>query len=153
MKSEAPPNELVTADYIEMSSQTTYALNCRTGELHPYFRSGAFEVIRGRNVQAGDRYKTVISENLAKRNGLDLHDTFRVEIKEGMMGPAEEAYEVEKLPEESLISIHKVSSGQIELEAFQNISDICITGVCVCAAGTGSITVGFFKTGKETQPL
>ena len=32
--------------------------------------------------------KRVISENLAKRNGLDLHDTFRVEIKEGMMGPA-----------------------------------------------------------------
>ena len=44
-----------------------------------------------------------------------------------------------------MISIHKVSSGQIELEAFQNISDICITGVCVCAAGTGSITVGFFN--------
>lgn len=87
-----PEDEYLTADYIKMSKQTTRALNCREGDFHPYFRNGAFEITQGRNIQENDCYKAVISENLAERNGLNLHDTFRIEIKAGMMGPTEDEF-------------------------------------------------------------
>lgn len=42
---------------------------------HPFFVNGALELTEGRHVEAGDVGKTIISEELAGRNGLQVGDT------------------------------------------------------------------------------
>ncbi len=63
---------------------------CQNGDLHYNFRTGALNITEGRNIAKGDRFKAVISEWLAKENGLSIGDTFIVETKEGMFQPSEE---------------------------------------------------------------
>lgn len=58
---------------------------CRNGETNKNFRTGALTLSKGRNIQADDHFKAVISEWLAEENGLSVGDSFHVEIKEGMV--------------------------------------------------------------------
>ena len=46
------------------------------------FRTGAIEISEGRNIQEDDQFKAVISEWLARENGLSVGDAIRVETKE-----------------------------------------------------------------------
>lgn len=62
---------------------------CNEGDLHDFFRTGALQITDGRNIMPGDVFQAVISEELAKRNNLQVGDTFVVETKEGAYRPAE----------------------------------------------------------------
>ena len=44
------------------------------GKWHPFFINGALELVEGRNIEAEDSGKAVISEELARRNGLGIGD-------------------------------------------------------------------------------
>ena len=74
---------------VEVKSHTTWIRPCTNGELLTYFRSGAITISSGRNIQEGDRFKAVISESLAQRNGVSVGDTFTVETKEGNFRPSD----------------------------------------------------------------
>ena len=45
------------------------------GQWHPFFINGALQLVEGRNIEAEDNRKAVISEELAQRNGLKIGDT------------------------------------------------------------------------------
>ena len=85
-----PPDDHAEMERVLLNTQTTMMLPCREGNLHTYFRNGAFEITEGRNIQKGDELKAVISTNLAERNGLSVGDTFVVESKEGQYCPSDE---------------------------------------------------------------
>ena len=53
---------------------------CTQSELHEFFRTGAFELIDGRQITPDDKQKVIISENVAERNNLKLGDTFEIKI-------------------------------------------------------------------------
>ena len=78
-----PDGMVLTKEYIEIAKQTILAYCCRDGEFSKNFRTGALEIIKGRNLQDGDKFRTVISEELAERNGLFIGDTITIEVKEG----------------------------------------------------------------------
>lgn len=73
----------VSEEQIEVRRKQTYMWPCRKGELHKNFRTGALTIAEGRNIQEGDSFKAVISEELAERNGLSVGDAVTLEIKEG----------------------------------------------------------------------
>lgn len=78
-------NEPVTAKQIELNRQSILIYPCRKGELDSNFRTGAFSITEGRNIQEGDHYTAVISEWLAEENGLDVGDVFIIEAKDGFL--------------------------------------------------------------------
>ena len=80
---EAIPDEILTEDYIKLAQQEMMAYSCVDGELSKNFRTGALEISEGRNLKKGDLFQTVISEELAERNGLSVGDTITIEVKEG----------------------------------------------------------------------
>ncbi len=50
--------------------------------LQPFFRNGALSLAEGRHLEPDDEYKVVMSEDAARRNGLEAGDTFDVSINE-----------------------------------------------------------------------
>lgn len=64
----------------QLTSNTTAAasngfLPVADSRWHPFFTNGALELVSGRHVANGDQGKAVISDELAKRNGLAIGDT------------------------------------------------------------------------------
>ena len=84
----SPPNAISTEEYRRFRRQDTRILYCEQADMHPYFRNGAFQIIEGRNIEKGDQCRAVISEDLAERNQVGIGDTFRVEVREGMVKAA-----------------------------------------------------------------
>ena len=84
----SPPDDTSDEEYRKFSRQTTSIIYSRRGELHPYFQNGAFQIIKGRNIEEKDQYKAIISEAMSERNQVDLGDTFQVEVREGMVKPS-----------------------------------------------------------------
>ena len=82
-------NEYISQEEVEVRRQTTLALPCRNGELHDDFRTGAFSMTEGRNIEENDNHMAVISSYLAKQNGLSVGDTFTIELKEGIFQPSD----------------------------------------------------------------
>lgn len=74
---------LESLEYDRLKTQEPDIHCCSNGERQELFRNGAFEITEGRNIQEGDQFKVVISEELAEWNGLSVGDTFSVECKEG----------------------------------------------------------------------
>jgi len=85
---EAVPNEVVTEENLELLRQEILVYSCTDGKLSKNFRMGALEISEGRNLKKGDRFQTVISEELARRNDLSIGDTITIEVKEGTYMPA-----------------------------------------------------------------
>ena len=87
---KAEPDDVITEEYIKIAQQEILAYSCTDGKLGKNFSTGALEISEGRNLQIGDRFQTVISEELAERNGLSVGDAITVEIKEGTYLPTKE---------------------------------------------------------------
>ncbi|MCI8785303.1 MAG: ABC transporter permease [Eubacterium sp.] len=79
------PDELIpfTEEYLKMCCHSTDVYSCRNGERHKNFRTGAFSITDGRNLEEEDRFKAVVSDWLAKENGLSVGDSLTLETKEG----------------------------------------------------------------------
>lgn len=77
---------------VKMRRQQTQLFPCSKGELDINFRTGALTISAGRNIQEGDHFKAVISEELAERNHLVIGDTFFVEDKEGIYHPSDDPF-------------------------------------------------------------
>lgn len=73
----------LSAEGDEVMIKTTTLWCCRDGEVQNNFRTGALTISEGRNILTEDHFKAVISEQLAKRNGLSVGDTITVMVKEG----------------------------------------------------------------------
>ena len=65
----------------EILRRTMNVYTSRKSELHQYFRSGAFELEEGRHIQEDDVNKVLISDELAKLNGLTLGDIVTAECR------------------------------------------------------------------------
>ncbi|MBC8569490.1 FtsX-like permease family protein [Zongyangia hominis] len=83
-----------------------YSVN--KGELQEYFRTGAFEIVEGRQIQPGDDHKAVISDELAKLNGLKIGDTFSAECNDIVKNGDHDTTHGEPIPFEivGLFTIH-----------------------------------------------
>lgn len=82
----------LTMDGIRLNMHETSLYCCNDGDLHSFFRTGALEIAKGRNLQEGDSFRAVISEKLAERNGLSVGDAFVVENKEGLYRPSDDPF-------------------------------------------------------------
>jgi hypothetical protein len=71
-----------TPEQAAVSKQVLSLQTCSDTGLHEFFRMGAFELIEGRHITAGDTFKALISADLAGRNGLTVGDTFSCELRE-----------------------------------------------------------------------
>jgi putative ABC transport system permease protein len=71
----------MTLDYFKANTQITNFYGCSDTRLQEWFRNGGFDIAEGRHIEAGDKYKAVISTDLARRNGLTVGDTFTAERK------------------------------------------------------------------------
>ncbi len=60
----------------ELRKQETVYHGCYNSEFHEFFLTGAFELVEGRHIRPDDKNKAVISQDVAKRNGLKLGDRF-----------------------------------------------------------------------------
>ena len=87
---EAVPNEVITEEKLELLKQGILEYSCTDGKLSKNFRTGALEISKGRNLKKGDRFKTVISEELARCNDLSVGDTITIEVKEGTYLPTKD---------------------------------------------------------------
>ncbi len=81
---------IFTEENLKLLSQTILEYACTDGELSKNFRTGALEISEGRNLKKGDRFRTLISEELAERNGLSVGDAITIEVKEGTYLPTKE---------------------------------------------------------------
>ena len=80
---DSTPDRVNSIKDLEVQRHSTWLRPCEKGELQVNFRTGAIEISEGRNIQEDDQFKAVISEWLAKENGLSVGDTITVETKEG----------------------------------------------------------------------
>ncbi len=80
----------ISEEELMVSRKQTMLYPCRNGEMHQNFRTGALTIAEGRNIAEGDCQKAVISEWLAKNNGLSVGDTFTIETKEGIFQQSDE---------------------------------------------------------------
>ena len=89
---EMMPDEdtIFTEEYLKLLRQEILEYSCTDGKLSKNFRMGALEISKGRNLKRDDRFRTVISEELAERNGLSVGDTITIEVKEGTYLPTKE---------------------------------------------------------------
>lgn len=71
-------------DELSLSNTAIYG-NTETS-LNDKFRSGAFELVSGRHVTAGDNQKVLISDELAAKNGLELGATVAISIRNRHLG-------------------------------------------------------------------
>ena len=83
------PPDIISLEELKIKRQEILMYPCRNGERHKNFSTGAFEISKGRNIRAGDRFKAVISEELARRNRISVGDTFIIETKEGYVMPGD----------------------------------------------------------------
>ncbi len=60
--------------------QTLNVLINTSSEKNELFRNGAFEVIEGRHLLPDDQFKTLVSEDFAKRNNLKIGDAVPVDL-------------------------------------------------------------------------
>ncbi|MDO5549368.1 MAG: FtsX-like permease family protein [Eubacteriales bacterium] len=72
------PDEETTEEEINILQHETSVIYCSIGNLHRYFRTGATEIVKGRNIQKEDHYTAIISEYLAEKNHLSVGDTFLI---------------------------------------------------------------------------
>ena len=79
------PNEFIPnpKEHVMCYRGMTSLYACRNGRLHKNFRSGALTLTEGRNLEAGDYFKALISDWLAEENHLSVGDTITFEVKEG----------------------------------------------------------------------
>ena len=82
-------DKVTSPEKLKVKRHSTWLRSCVNGKLHTNFRTGAIEISKGRNIQEGDKFKAVISEWLAKQNGITVGDTFIVETKEGNHCPSD----------------------------------------------------------------
>ena len=87
---EPVEDTIFTEENLKLLSQTILEYACTDGELSKNFRTGALEISEGRNLKKGDRFRTLISEELAERNGLSVGDAITIEVKEGTYLPTKE---------------------------------------------------------------
>ena len=79
--------EPVTQEVCEMCSRQTIAYGNTDSSLYSEFRSGSFRLVEGRHlVSEQDQGKALISDELAKLNGLEIGDTFDISIRAGFVG-------------------------------------------------------------------
>ena len=74
-------NESMQRWHPDIQMRTIRFYTSRKSELHQYFRSGAFELEEGRHIQEDDVNKVLISDELAKLNGLTLGDIVTAECR------------------------------------------------------------------------
>lgn len=80
-------SSVVSKEETELYTHNVTIFPCTDGELHDYFKIGACEIIKGRNIKKNDVDKAVISARLAERNHLNVGDLFHFETKEGFIKP------------------------------------------------------------------
>lgn len=86
---DSEESEDTSQEEVELRQQVTLALPCRKGELHTNFRTGAFSIIDGRNIEEADYHAAVVSDYLAEQNGLSVGDQFIIESREGIFQPSD----------------------------------------------------------------
>ncbi len=88
---EVPDEDTIfTEENLKLLRQTILAYSCTDGELSKNFRTGALEISEGRNLKREDRFRVLVSEELAERNGLSIGDVITIEVKEGIYLPTKE---------------------------------------------------------------
>ncbi len=88
---EVPDEDTIfTEENLKLLRQTILAYSCTDGELSKNFRTGALEISEGRNLKREDRFRVLVSEELAERNGLSMGDVITIEVKEGIYLPTKE---------------------------------------------------------------
>ena len=73
--------EIGGLSYEESSRKTTMLYGNTDSSLYDKFRTGAFELVQGRHITADDRQKTLISEELAENNQLEIGDTVQISVR------------------------------------------------------------------------
>lgn len=86
-------SEYITQKMVELSRQEIRAYICSNGELNQNFRTGAFSITSGRNIQKEDHSVALISEYIAEENALSIGDFLTLETKRGTYEPCEDPYE------------------------------------------------------------
>ncbi len=87
---EPVEDTIFTEENLKLLRQTILAYSCTDGELSKNFRTGALEISEGRNLKREDRFRVLVSEELAERNGLSMGDVITIEVKEGIYLPTKE---------------------------------------------------------------
>lgn len=86
--------EALELEVYTLYSQAPYLYPRRKGELDSNFRTGAFSITAGRNIQEEDHYTAVISEWLAEENGLAVGDVFTLEAKDGFLWGSQDIFKI-----------------------------------------------------------
>lgn len=86
-------DQYFTQEQVDLSGQTIRAYICSNGDLSPNFRTGAFSITSGHNIQKEDHSAALISEYVAKENALSVGDFLTLETKRGIYEPCEDPYE------------------------------------------------------------
>ncbi|MBS5166109.1 MAG: FtsX-like permease family protein [Butyricicoccus pullicaecorum] len=76
-------DEGISNDKIEMLTRSTAVYGNSDTSLADQFRTGAFKLVEGRHIQAGEQYKALISEQLAEINNLEIGDIITVTYHDG----------------------------------------------------------------------
>lgn len=77
----------------DLFSQISRVYICSDGELSQNFRTGAFSITSGRNIQKDDHSVALISEYVSEENALAVGDILTLETKRGIYEPCEDPYE------------------------------------------------------------
>ena len=93
------------------TSQTQLYGNTNT-ELYSKFRTGAFELVEGRHISADDSKKALISDELAKLNGLTIGDTITLNLLGASMNRADKVSESFGEAELEIVGIFHVNGYQ-----------------------------------------
>lgn len=86
-------SEYITQEEVDLRTQVIRAYICSNGELNQNFRTGAFSITSGRNIQKDDHSVALISEYVAIENSLAVGDSLTLETKRGIYEPCENPYE------------------------------------------------------------
>ena len=70
----------LTLDDYAINSQRTTTYGNNDSELFSYFRTGAFTLVDGRHIRPDDNGKVLISDVLAKKNGVQIGDTITIQL-------------------------------------------------------------------------
>lgn len=80
-------DRLNTPEVVEMYTRQTTVFGNTDSSLYSEFRSGSFSLVEGRHlVSEQDQGKVLISDELAKLNGLKIGDTLDVSVRSGFVG-------------------------------------------------------------------
>lgn len=112
---DSTEDQYFTQRQIDLSRQRFRAYICTNGELSQNFRTGAFSIMSGRNIQTEDHSVALISEYVAEENSLAVGDSLTLETKRGIYEPCEDPYERVGDPVEvEIIGIFKTNFKQEE---------------------------------------